>query len=83
MENKDEEFMSVITDKLEEDYKKFLNIGLMAGWDSCCKALYAQCKNLTSAKAIKQLLKSKCDEADERIKVNKSEPTDTNAKTLI
>lgn len=73
-----EEFDKILENKLKENYNDFFNLGLMNGWDVCCKTLYNVCKTMTSAKKIKEFLKEKSEEADKRIEVRKSEPkTDT------
>ena len=56
-----EEIMS--DDKLKEHF----NRGLMTGWDACIYEISKQIAPLTSAKAIKDLIKAKVGEADNRM----------------
>ena len=50
-------------DKLKEHF----NRGLMTGWDACIYEISKQIAPLTSAKVIKDLIKAKVGEADNRM----------------
>lgn len=57
----DKELKELLNDKIAKDYQKFFIKGTMAGWQSCAKTLYKKCSGLTSAKAIKEVLKEEAD----------------------
>lgn len=68
--NKGDELQEILKSHLEPKFREFFNQGLMAGHDACLYELNKQIAPMTSAKAIKDLLKSKCAEADNRGKKN-------------
>lgn len=70
MSNTDIELHNLLKSHLEPKFRAFFNQGLMAGYDACLYELKKQITPMTSAKAIKDLLKSKCAEADNRSKKN-------------
>ena len=53
----DKELQQIISRAVAKDYHIFFVKGTIAGWQSCAKTLYRKCNNLTSAKAIKEILK--------------------------
>lgn len=57
----DKELKELLNDKIAKDYQRFFIKGTMAGWQSCAKTLYKKCNGLTSAKAIKEVLKEEAD----------------------
>lgn len=62
----DSELHDVLKAELEPKFQSYFNQGLMAGWDSCIYAIDKSVSNLTSAKAIKELIKSKVNEVNAR-----------------
>ena len=52
----------MIKQAIEPKLKEQFNLGLIAGWDACVATIYKACKDLTSAQAIKEYLKSKTEE---------------------
>lgn len=64
--DKNEDFNKVLEDKLKMEFEWHFNHGLMAGWDACIYEISKQIVHMTSAKAIKELIKSKVGEADKR-----------------
>ena len=63
----EEELQQVLRDNIESKFKEHFNRGLMAGWDACIYELSKQIAHMTSAKAIKDLIKAKVGEADGRM----------------
>lgn len=66
--NKDDELQEILKSHLEPKFQEFFNQGLMAGYDTCIETISREIAHMTSAKAIKDLLKSKRVEADKRMK---------------
>ena len=65
--DKNEDFNKVLEDKLKMEFERHFNRGLMTGWDACIYEISKQIAPLTSAKAIKDLIKAKVGEADNRM----------------
>lgn len=65
--DKNEDFNKVLEDKLKMEFERHFNRGLMTGWDACIYEISKQIAPLTSAKAIKDLIKAKIGEADNRM----------------
>lgn len=61
------ELKEMLTKAIEPKLKEQFNMGLMAGWHSCCMAIEAQIRNMTSAKQIKQFLKQKRTEVQDKL----------------
>lgn len=84
----DDKLKEIIAESIEGKLKEHFNRGLMTGWDACIYEISKQIAPLTSAKVIKELIKAKVGEADDRMermkKMSKSvdnneveaEPTD-------
>ena len=66
----DKELKELLNDKIAKDYQRFFIKGTMAGWQSCAKTLYKKCSGLTSAKAIKEVLKEEVDKTIDYDKEN-------------
>lgn len=64
--DKNEDFNKVLEDKLKMEFERHFNRGLMAGWDACIYEISKQIAHMTSAKSIKELIKSKVGEANKR-----------------
>lgn len=64
----DKKLYDIVKDEIEGRLKDSFNRGLMTGWDACLLTIYKQVNVLTSAKAIKTLLKCKVDAANNRAK---------------
>lgn len=62
----DNELHDVLKAELEPKFQSYFNQGLMTGWDACIYEIDKSISNLTSAKAIKELIKSKVNEANAR-----------------
>ena len=62
----DDKLKEIIAESIEEKLKEHFNRGLMTGWDACIYEISKQIAPLTSAKAIKDLIKAKVGEADGR-----------------
>ena len=67
MMDKNEDFNKVLEDKLKMEFDRHFNRGLMTGWDACIYEISKQIAPLTSAKAIKDLIKAKVGEANSRM----------------
>lgn len=53
----EKELEQIISKAIEKDLEKQFIRGMVTGWNSCAKALYKKCINLTSAKKIKEVIK--------------------------
>lgn len=62
----DNELKDILKKELEPKFQSYFNQGLMAGWNSCICSIDKSISNLTSAKAIKELIKSKVNEVNAR-----------------
>lgn len=62
----DSELHDVLKADLEPKFQSYFTQGLMTGWDACIYEIYKLTSGLTSAKAIKELIKSKVNEANAR-----------------
>ena len=71
----DNELHDVLKAELEPKFQSYFNQGLMTGWDACIYEISKQIAPLTSAKAIKDLIKAKVGEADSRMKKMKEMST--------
>lgn len=63
----DDKLKEIIAESIEEKLKEHFNRGLMTGWDACIYEISEQIAPLTSAKAIKDLIKAKVGEVDNRM----------------
>lgn len=74
----DDKLKEIIAESIEEKLKEHFNRGLMTGWDACIYEISKQISSMTSAKAIKELIKAKVGEADDRMErmKNVSNPVD-------
>ena len=63
----DDKLKEIIAESIEGKLKEHLNRGLMTGWDAGIDESSKQIAPLTSAKAIKDLIKAKVGEADNRM----------------
>lgn len=63
----DDKLKEIIASSIENKLKEHFNRGLMTGWDACIYEISEQIAPLTSAKAIKDLIKAKVGEADNRM----------------
>lgn len=63
----DDKLKEIIASSIEDKLKEHFNRGLMTGWDACIYELSKQISGMTSAKAIKELIKAKVGEADDRM----------------
>ena len=68
--DKNEDFNKVLEDKLKMEFERHFNRGLMTGWDACIYEIDKLTSGLTSAKAIKEVIKRKVAEANARGKNN-------------
>ena len=68
--DKNEDFNKVLEDKLKMEFERHFNRGLMTGWDACIYEIDKLTSGLTSAKAIKEVIKQKVAEANARGKNN-------------
>lgn len=72
------ELHNILKKELEPKFQSYFTQGLMTGWDACIYEISKQIAPLTSAKAIKELIKAKIGEANNRmsIKVDNKDKTD-------
>ena len=63
----DNELKDILKQELEPKFQSYFTQGLMTGWDICIRQIDKQIASLTSAKAIKDLVKASVGEADKRI----------------
>lgn len=66
----DSELHDILKAELEPKFQSYFNQGLMAGWDACIYEIDKLTSGLTSAKVIKEVIKSKVAEAKSRGKKN-------------
>ena len=66
----DNELHDILKAELEPKFQSYFTQGLMAGWDACIYEIDKLTSGLTSAKAIKDVIKRKVDEANARGKNN-------------
>ena len=66
----DNELHDILKAELEPKFQSYFNQDLMAGWDACIYAIDKLTSGLTSAKAIREVIKSKVAEANSRGKKN-------------
>lgn len=71
----DDKLREIIAESIEEKLKEHFNRGLMTGRDACIYEISKQIASLTSAKAIKDLIKAKVGDADNRMKKMKEMST--------
>ena len=65
-----EEFKKSISDRLTEDFKENFNKGLIAGFNAGITVSYEAIKNETSAKKIKEILRNKVKETEDKFGIN-------------
>lgn len=66
----DNELHDILKAELEPKFQSYFTQGLMAGWDACIYEIDKLTSGLTSAKAIKEIIKRKVAEANARGKNN-------------
>lgn len=64
------ELHDILKAELEPKFQRYFNQGLMAGWNACIYQIDKLTSGLTSAKAIKDIIKRKVAEANARGKKN-------------
>lgn len=62
----DSKLHDILKAELEPKFQSYFTQGLMTGWDACIYEIDKAISGLTSAKAIKELIKSKINEANAR-----------------
>lgn len=62
----DNELHDILKVELETKFQRYFNQGLMAGWDACIYEIDKLTSGLTSAKAIREVIKQKVVEANTR-----------------
>lgn len=62
----DSELHDVLRKELEPKFQSYFNQGLMTGWDACIYEIDKLTSGLTSAKAIREVIKHKVAEANSR-----------------
>ena len=55
----DSELHDVLRKELEPKFQSYFNQGLMTGWDACIYEIDKMTSDLTSAKAIREVIKNK------------------------
>ena len=66
----DNELYDILKAELEPKFQSYFNQGLMTGWDACIYEIDKLTSGLTSAKAIRDVIKCKVAEANARGKNN-------------
>ena len=66
----DNELYDILKAELEPKFQSYFNQGLMTGWDACIYEIDKLTSGLTSAKAIREVIKRKVDDANARGKHN-------------
>ena len=66
----DNELYDILKTELEPKFQSYFTQGLMVGWDACIYEIDKLTSGLTSAKAIREVIKSKVAEANSRGKKN-------------
>lgn len=66
----DNKLHEILKAELESKFQSYFNQGLMSGWDACIYAIDKLTSGLTSAKAIREVIKQKVTEANARGKKN-------------
>lgn len=64
------ELRDILKAELEPKFQSYFTQGLMTGWDACIYEIDKLTSGLTSAKAIKDIIKRKVAEANSRGKKN-------------
>lgn len=62
----DSELYDILKAELEPKFQSYFTQGLMAGWDACIYEIDKLTSGLTSAKAIREVIKRKVAEANTR-----------------
>lgn len=73
MDEKDKEFEKSIREKIEAIAKKQFTLGMLAGNRAAMEIMWQQCKDMTSAKKIKKLIKDKLDTANKAVEMKAQE----------
>lgn len=66
----DNELYDILKAELEPKFQNYFTQGLMVGWDACIYEIDNLTSGLTSAKAIREVIKRKVAEANARGKKN-------------
>lgn len=66
----DNELKNILKKELEPKFQSYFNQGLMAGWNACIYQIDKLTSGLTSAKAIREVIKQKVAEANARMEKN-------------
>ena len=66
----DNELHDILKAELEPKFQSYFNQGLMTGWDACIYEIDKLTSGLTSAKAIRDVIRCKVAEANARGKNN-------------
>ena len=66
----DDKLKEIIAESIEGKLKEHFNRGLMTGWDACIQEIQKLRSGLTSAKAMRDVIKCKVAEANARGKNN-------------
>lgn len=66
----DNELHDILKKELEPKFQSYFTKGLMTGWDACIYEIDKLTSGLTSAKAIREVIKQKVTEANARGKKN-------------
>lgn len=66
----DNELYDILKAELEPKFQSYFTQGLMTGWDACIYEIDKLTSGLTSAKAIREVIKQKVVEANARSKNN-------------
>lgn len=61
MNDVEQKIKDIMTKTIQSDFKKFYIKGFIAGYKTCYKTIYKKIENMTSAKQIKNFIKSEAD----------------------
>lgn len=63
----EKELKEIIEEAIVPKLRSQFMFGCLTGWMAACKSVDGKTKNLTSAKAMKDVIKQMCKEADDKL----------------
>ena len=69
----EKELKEIIEEAIVPKLRSQFMFGCLTGWMVACKSVDGKTKNLTSAKAMKNVIKQMCKEADDRLREYEAE----------
>lgn len=69
----EKELKEIVEEAIVPKLRSQFMFGCLTGWMAACKSVEGKTKKLTSAKAIKDVIKQMCKEADDRLQKYEAE----------